>query len=424
VRNIDYFRNKQVTVVGLARSGLACARLMVTLGARVRVTDNQDTPAIREHAGLLQSSSIPVELGRHTPEFIEGSDFVITSPGVTSASIPVALADKQHIPVISEVEAGWILCPATIIAVTGSAGKTTVTTLIGSIIEASGRKAYVCGNIGTPFCSQVQHMGPEDIVSLEVSSFQLERIKNFKPRIAVMLNINRNHLDRHRDMQEYLDAKKNIFRNQDEGDFLVLNRDCPVLVSLAHEARGTVVYFNRTKELNPNQAAVAKVAAILGIDRKTYLSVFSGFKGLEHRLEYVAGIRGVTFINDSKATLAESTIWALENIQSPIILIAGGRDKDADYSGIIPSAKNKVKQVILIGQAKEKIAAALKGDLALAQAQDLPEAVRRAFACASPGDCVLLSPMCSSFDMFSSYEERGRVFKEAVRALEKNLTPP
>ena len=382
MRNIEYFRNKRVTIVGLARSGLACARLLAALGARVRITDNQDTAAIRLRAAELQGSDAEIELGRHTPEFVRGSDLVVVSPGVTAASTPVALADSLGIPVISEMEVGWILCPATIVAVTGSTGKTTVTTLIGSVIQASGRKAFVCGNIGTPLCSQVQSMGPQDLVSLEVSSFQLERIKSFKPRLAVILNINRNHLDRHRDMQEYLDAKKRIFRNQDDKDFLVLNRDCPALLPLAKETRSMVVYFNQTKDLNPNQAAVVAVGAVLGIDKKTCLDVFAAFKGLEHRLEHVTSIRDVTFINDSKATLAESTVWALENIRSPIILIAGGTDKGVDYRGIIPAAQHKVKHVILIGQAKEKIAAALAGVLPLSEAADMDEAVRRAFAAA------------------------------------------
>jgi UDP-N-acetylmuramoylalanine--D-glutamate ligase len=232
-----------------------------------------------------------------------------------------------------------------------------------------------------------------------------------------MLNINRNHLDRHADVQEYLDAKKNIFRNQDAEDFLVLNRDDPAFAGLGRQVKSTTVFFHPTKDFNPNQAAVAAVCAILGIDKKIYTGVFASFRGLEHRLEFVAQINDVKFVNDSKATVAESTVWAIENTPSPIILIAGGKDKGVDYAGILPAALGRVKEVILIGSAKQKIAEALKGKLCLSEAATLEEAVRAAFQKARAGDCVLLSPMCSSFDMFSSYEERGRVFKESVRAL-------
>jgi UDP-N-acetylmuramoylalanine--D-glutamate ligase len=420
MRNRDYFKNKNVTVVGLACSGIACANLLFDLNAKVSLTDISDNPSTRLAASRLKSKNINLELGRHSPEFIRGRDFIVVSPGVTNSSLALVWADKFNIPAISEIEVAWILCPSPVIATTGSSGKTTVATLIGKILEVSGKKAFICGNIGTPFSAEVDKMGPDDFVSLEVSSFQLERIRKFKPKIAVMLNFSRNHLDRHKDMQEYLEAKKRIFLNQDKNDFLVLNEQDQVLKNLAKETKAKVVYFSESKDLNPNQAAVVTVGSILGIDRDACLSIFAEFKGLEHRLEYVTQINNIKFINDSKATTVESTAWALRNISSPIILIAGGRDKGVDYKGILDLAREKVKEVILIGEAQEKIREVFKGFLSLDQSETMEEAVNKAFHKARAGDCVLLSPMCSSFDMFVNYEDRGRVFKDAVYNLAKN----
>ena len=417
MRNIDYFRNKKVTVVGLARSGLACAQLLSDLGAEVSVTDCSDTPAVRLNTVRLKEKNIRFESGRHTPEFIAGRDFIVISPGVTNTSLPVTWARELGIPVIAEIEVAWMVCPACVIAVTGSSGKTTVATLIGKVLEASGKRVFVCGNIGTPFCGEVAKIGPDDFVSLEVSSFQLETIRSFKPKIAVMLNFSRNHLDRHKDIEEYLNAKKRIFMNQGEDEFLVLNKQDPVLKGLAGEAKAKAVYFSETGQFNPNQAAVAAVSSILGINNDLCARVFADFKGLEHRLEYVTRVNNIIFINDSKATTVESAVWAIKNISSPVILIAGGRDKGVDYRGIIDVSRKKVKEVIVIGEARQKIEDALRGALPLNDASTLEEAVRKAFHDAAPGDCVLLSPMCSSFDMFLDYEERGRVFKNAVYAL-------
>jgi len=418
MRNKEYFKDKKVLIVGLARSGVAAANLLFDLGAKVTVTDKQDNELVRDNARLLKSDKIQVELGRHSEEYVRNSSLLVISPGVANNAYPVVLADKLNIPVISEIELGWMLCSGTIIAVTGSGGKTTVTTLIGKIIEASGRKVFVCGNIGKPFCLEVSKIGTEDFVSLEISSFQLERIKSFKPKIALILNISKNHLDRHADMQEYIDAKKRIFMNQDKDDFLILNSEDSFLKDFAKEAKSRAIYFSKTISLNPNQAAVVVVAELLGIGKDKYLKVFSEFKGLEHRMEFVAEINGVRFINDSKATVAESCAWAIKNIPSRIILISGGKDKGVDYRVILDAAAEKVKKVIVIGEAKDKIKAALGNSLPVEEAVTLQDAVRNAFNQASRGDSVLLSPMCSSFDMFTNYEERGRVFKEVVHSLE------
>jgi len=422
MRNTEYFTNKKIAIIGLARSGLACANLLYNLGSKVSVTDNRDNDSTRLNASMIKSKEITVELGRHTKGFIQNKDLVVVSPGVTNDAQPVIWAREFKIPVISEIELAWLLCPATVIAVTGSNGKTTVTTLIGRILQAQGRRVFVCGNIGTPFSCEVEKMNEADFVSLEVSSFQLEGIDKFKPKIAVILNFTRNHLDRYKNMQEYLEAKKRIFRNQDKSDYLVLNSEDPIVRGLEKETNALVIYFSQTQKLNPNQAAVLAVASILGIDEAGVLNVTKEFKGIEHRLEFVGQINNIRFINDSKATTADSSAWALKNINGPVILIAGGVHKGVDYGLILELARKKIKQAILIGEARNIIKEAFAGSFPTEEASTLEEAVSKAFMKAVPGDCVLLSPMCSSFDMFSNYEERGNIFKRSVYDLIKNNT--
>lgn len=414
MKNADYFKNKRITIVGLARSGLACADLLYNLGAEVSITDNQDNEATRLNASRLKSKSINLELGKHTQEFIKNRDFMVVSPGVPNNALPIVWAEQFKIPIISEIELAWVLCAGTVIAITGTNGKTTVTTLIGKVLEAAGKNVFICGNISNPFSGEVNKIEADNFVALEVSSFQLERIQNFKPKIAVILNFSCNHLDRHKDIAEYLGIKKRIFMNQDSSDYLVLNYDDPVVRNFSKETKAQVVYFKEKENLNPNQSGVLAAASILGIDSELCFKVFREFKGIEHRLEFVTKINNVIFINDSKATTADSTIWALKNIPEPIILIAGGRHKGIDYKIIRDLAREKVKEAILIGEAAERIKDSLGGSLSIQRAITLKEAVQKAFSKASPGDCVLLSPMCSSFDMFQDFEERGKVFKEAV----------
>ncbi|MFH1198881.1 MAG: UDP-N-acetylmuramoyl-L-alanine--D-glutamate ligase [Candidatus Omnitrophota bacterium] len=414
MRNTDYFKNKKVTIVGFARSGLTAANLLYDLGAKVSVTDNKDNETTRLNAAKLKSKEICFELGGHNREVIQNSDFVILSPGVPAHAQPVVWAKEFGVRIISEIELAYILCPATIIAVTGSNGKTTTTILISKVLEASGRKVWTCGNIGNPFSGEVQKMAEGDYVCLEVSSFQLETIDKFKPKISVILNFSRNHLDWYSNMQEYLDAKARIFLNQEKEDYLVLNRGDAVLRDLAKKAKAKIAFFEQEQGFNSNQSAVIAVGNILGIKKEAALKVFQDFKGVEHRQECVARINGIKFINDSKATTVESAMWALESILEPIIWIAGGRDKGLDYSLIRDLALRKVKNLILIGEAKEKIRKVFDGALSMRDANTLEEAVGAAFRGARPGDAVLLSPMCSSYDMFKDYEERGRQFKEIV----------
>ena len=420
--NSAYFKNKKVTIVGLACSGVACANLLHRLGAIVNVTEIKDDPQCRQARAKLCSSKIKVELGKHSRDLIKQADAVVISPGVALNSLCVNWAKEFNKLLISEIEAASILCPAQIIAITGSNGKTTVTTLIAKALSAAGKKVFVCGNIGNPFCADVQKMREGDFVVLEVSSFQLETIKNFKPKIALIINLTPNHLDRYKNMREYLAAKKRIFLNQDKNDFLILNGLDPWLKKAASTAASKVKFFTRESGLNSNQSAVFKVGQILGVDKQKMLDVFREFKGLEHRLEEVTVINKVKFINDSKATTADSAIWALNSIFSPVVLIAGGRHKGIDYGVIVKAAKGKVKHIVLIGEAKDIIARDLNGEgFSIEKVDTLKEAVTKAYLSAKPGYTVLLSPMCSSYDMFINYEERGRAFKKIVLDLALKL---
>ncbi|MDD5292414.1 MAG: Mur ligase family protein, partial [Candidatus Omnitrophica bacterium] len=271
--------------------------------------------------------------------------------------------------------------------------------------------------------SCVDKIKDTDFVSLEVSSFQLETIKEFRPKVSVILNFTPDHLDRYKDLGEYMEAKRRIFLNQKKEDFLILNYNDKNLRSLAAEAKARVIFFGEGKgedkksRFNPNQQAVLKVTEALKINRDVCLKVFDEFKGIEHRMEWVAAIDGVDFVNDSKGTNVESTMWGLENSTKPLILIAGGRDKGSDFSSISGLVAKKVKYLVLFGEAKDKIRKALSGVVKTSEAKDIYEAVDMAFSKAGKGDCVLLSPMCASFDMFSNYEERGRIFKDIVKKM-------
>ncbi len=416
----SFYKGKKVTVVGMARSGIAASRLLKRLGADVTLTDKNDSPQLKDLAAKLKEEGIGVELGTHCRSSFEGRDLVVISPGVPLSAEPVKWAKDSRIEVISEIELASSVCPAPIIAITGTNGKTTTTTLVGEVIRQAGHKAYILGNIGAPFSSEVLNIRREDFVSLEISSFQLETIKNFHPKIAVILNLTPDHLDRYKDVPEYLEAKKRIFMNQDKKDWLIFNYGDEALRGIAPKDGPRVLFFNQSANegtFNQNQLAVLVVAKALGIDRTVCLEVFKNFKGVEHRMEFVRELRGVEFINDSKATNIDSTIWALKNIAKPAVLIAGGRDKGSDFSSINELVRDKVKFAVLVGESSARIASAWDGVLPLKQVQTFKEAVESAFAKADSGDCVLFSPMCKSFDMFTDYEHRGRTFKELVHQL-------
>lgn len=416
-------KRKTVAIVGAARSGIAAANLVLKCGGRPKITDTQPLLSLEVAlAGLDNRCLTPVESGGHTRDFILSSDLVVASPGVRRDAEPLQWARSAGIPVWSEIELAWRFCARPVIAVTGSNGKTTTVTLISRVINAGGKKASLCGNVGTPFSRQVLSEEAADYFVVELSSFQLELIESFRPHIAVLLNFSQNHLDRHADMQEYFEAKKRIFLNQTPADFAVLNDRDDMVRGLAGGLQAQVRFFNREGETqNPDHLAALEVARIVGVPDKVAQSVFDSFPGVEHRTERVRVLDGVEYINDSKATTAESGLWALTRVPGPIILICGGHDKGRiDFSALAGPAREKVKKMIVLTReetVREKLHQAFGTLVPMEDQPDMESAVRSARAQAAAGDKVLLSPMFASFDMFKNFEERGKVFKEIVNRL-------
>jgi len=420
---------KIATVVGLGISGAGAALLLNKKGWEVRVTEGADTREVRERAqGLRKLSGVKIELGGHTRDFIAGSQLVVTSPGIRDNAAPLVWARESGIPVIDEIELGYRFCPCRIVAVTGTNGKSTTTTLIGEILRSAGLDAVVCGNIGLSFCEKVMHAKKNSVIVLEASSFQLQRTDKFRPYVSVFLNITQNHLDRHKNFREYLDAKLNIFKNQKRSDWAVLNYEDKHLKHINKHIGSRVLYFRDSPAPDMllkgghnvrNALAATLVGNIFKIKPEIIKSALKEFRGLEHRCEYVAEVDGVKFINDSKATTVDAAIWAIRSFDKPVILIAGGRDKGSDFTVLKDTIEKKVKAIVLIGEARTKIRTQLLGSAPIREAQDLDSAVDFGFNLAGEGDIVLLSPMCASFDMFKNFEERGKHFKKAVMALDK-----
>lgn len=450
IKKQDYtdFKDRRVTVVGLARSGMSAAFLLRDLGAEVYATDSGNSDDLMKNEELLKSKNIKVEIGEHTRPFIKDKDLIVISPGVAENSPAVIWANEEGIPIISEIELGYLCCDAPIIAITGTNGKSTVTTLIGEILKKDGKDVVVCGNLGNPFCGEIPRIKSDSIVVLEVSSFQLERIKDFRPYVSVLLNISQNHFDRHPDLNSYVNAKARIFQNQEASDWAVLNYDDALVRELKKKTKANVLYFSRANKvmgayLEKNSLTISTngteqllceasqlkirgghnienvlaslcVASIFGINPKKAEEAVKDFKGLEHRFEYVTSVDDIDFINDSKSTTVLSTMRALEACDKPVILIAGGKDKGSDFTKARSTIVLKVKDIVLIGAARDKIKEHLKGAVPITEANSMEEAVKIAYFKADKGNAVLLSPMCASFDMFRDFEDRGRVFKEAV----------
>lgn len=445
-------KNKKVTVVGLGNSGLNAAILLSDVGARVQVTDSRDNRDVQNNLAALKDRKIRIETGGHTKDFIRGSELIVLSPGVEDSSPAVKWAVELNIPMISELELGFRFCKGRIIAITGTNGKSTVATLIGEILKDAGIEMIVCGNIGNSLCGEMQRISDRTLVVLEVSSFQLERTKRFKPHIAAILNITDDHLDRYKRFDDYFNEKLKVFRNQDKDDILILNYDAENLRPLKDMARSRTLFYSRydrvagaysrddeivslvdgeehklcsindirylkgTHNLE-NVLVSSLVACLLGVDAQSIRDTVRKFKGLPHRFETVGILGGVEFVDDSKGTTVDSTYRALESCEVPVILIAGGRDKNSDYSVIKDLIRKKVKALILIGEARERIKKALGSVVETRYADTMPEAVKTSYRLAKGKTMVLLSPMCSSFDMFRDYKERGDAFREAVRKL-------
>jgi UDP-N-acetylmuramoylalanine--D-glutamate ligase len=445
-------KDKRVLVVGLGKSGVASALFLKARGARVTVSDTKSPDQLRDEIPALLDHGIAVETGGHGERTFRGQDLIVVSPGVPVDAPPLVQARASGEPVIGEIELAAQYLPGPIVAITGSNGKTTTTTLAGDVITAGGFPTVVGGNIGTPAISLVERAGRDTVVVLEISSFQLETIQTFRPKVAVILNITPDHLDRHRTFQTYVDAKARIFENQQPSDYAVLNEDDPTCLTLAGRTRAQVFWFSRKKEVKQgayvdggrilfrdgagqreimlvseislkgahnveNVLAAVCTGALMGVPADMIRQAVRNFKAVEHRLEYVATIKGVEYYDDSKATNVDATIKALESFPANIHLILGGKDKGSDYTVLNDLLRQRVKRVYTIGAAAEKIESHIKGAAEVVHAETLDNAIRRATAVAQPGDIVLLAPACASFDQFQSYNHRGRVFKEVVYAL-------
>lgn len=441
-------KGKKVLVIGLARTGRECARFLAEQGASVTVSDLRPEVELKDEVNSLAGLPIRYFFGAEERRWLEGIDCVIPSPGVAAENPLLSEAAASGIPVLSEIELAYRFFRAPLVAVTGTNGKSTTTTLIGEMVKAGGQKVFVGGNLGTPFIGAVS--GEWDWGVLEISSFQLEWIERFRPRIAVLLNVTEDHLDRYTTFDDYRRAKERIFEAQSEGEFAVLNREDPRVWALKANVKARVISFGfaevsegayatanmivwrdgANEERFPladvkiqgvhnveNMMAAVAAAKLAGIARQPIQQTLESFPGLEHRLEFVREKDGVSYYNDSKGTNVGAVVKSLAGFSAPVILIAGGVDKGGDYGPLEEGIKRKVRRLVLFGAAKNVIARALGPLTETVIVENLTAAVGDAAAAARAGDVVLLSPACSSFDQFRNYAERGRSFKNLVQAL-------
>lgn len=439
---------KEVMVVGLGRTGVETARFLARRGARVRVSDVRPEPELRGAIEALGDLPVRRLLGGEKIEWLDGVELVIPSPGVAAENPLLKEARRRGVPILSEIEIAWRFLSPPVVAITGTNGKSTTTSAIGEILKAHGLNVFVGGNIGAPLIGFAGGGWQWGVV--EVSSFQLEWAERFRPRIAVLLNLTEDHLDRYADMAAYSEAKRRIFRAQESTDVAVLNRDDPLVWAMRERIRARVVSFGwsaigdglcaSTREIVwrdggreerfplakvkvqgvhnvENLMAAIAVGRAVGVPAPTIQRVIEQFPGLEHRLEFVREKNGVRFYDDSKGTNVGAVLKSLMSFAGPVILLAGGVDKGGDYRVLTSELKAKVKKLILFGAAKEKIRAALGALVDTAVVENLEAAVREAERSARAGDVVLLSPACSSFDMFQNYAERGRAYQALVKAL-------
>lgn len=446
--------------MGAARSGIACARFLAQRGATVALNDRKAIEEWPAEALALKTDGVGFVAGDAPSWLLDQIELVVVSPGVPTASIPIRYAERAGAEVIGEIELASRFLRGRIVAITGTNGKTTTTTLIGELLKNAGLGVQVGGNIGTPLVSLVETSSDDGWTVAEVSSFQLETTKEFHPSVALVLNVTPNHMDRYETLTDYAAAKHRIFRQQTTGDVAILNADDETVSSWAGGLKAHVVLFSVRRELDEGlflregreivsrtnegervlmtrdemqlrglhnvENVLAALAAGLacGADPASMRETAREFRPVEHRLEQVAEIDGVTFYNDSKATSVDATLKALEAFAGDagkIVLILGGRGKRAPYAPLAVLVRRHVRKLILIGEDAETIEAELKTDAACERASDMADAVRRAFAAATAGDTVLLAPACASFDMFQSFEHRGQVFKGEVQSLRSKV---
>lgn len=450
-------KGKKCIVVGAGKSGLSAARFLAGMGAEVVLNDRADLEALFGPKEKVQFEEEGIDLagGGHHAELFLDRALIVLSPGVPASAQPLASvladAEKRGAEVISELELGYRFIDARLIAVTGTNGKSTVTTLLETVLAKAGKKVFAGGNLGTPLTEYLIGGDRADIAILEVSSFQLERIKDFRPFISIMLNVTADHLDRYASMDAYVEAKKRIFMNQTEGEFAILNMDDERVAGFASSIKAMTIPFGLTGhgaggvfidgeriisdiegrkasieislfEKNgiynvENAMAVFAAAMLCGLSGKQFCAGLEEFEPLPHRMQRVGEYMGIGFYDDSKATNVGAAVNSLENAKGRVVLIAGGKDKGGSYEPLKEIVREKAKGVVLLGEAAATISSALAGTAHIIFAEGMKDAVIQAFKLASKGDSVILSPACSSFDMYKNYMDRGLAFQEAVRTL-------
>jgi UDP-N-acetylmuramoylalanine--D-glutamate ligase len=460
--------NKHITVVGLGITGDAVARFLVNQGAKVTVTDSSSGDQVKKTAEKLKDMGVMIELGKHNPIHFNDTELIVLSPGVPHTAKHFNAARERGIPVLGEIELAFRFISEPIIAVTGTNGKTTTTTLLGEMLMKSGKRTFVGGNIGNPLIDYVNSNQKADCIVLELSSFQLDTIEHFRPDVAVLLNITDDHMDRYPNFKAYVNSKARIFENQTSNDIAVLNGfDCAIKEISPRLKAKKIFFYQKDKvsamskeyaviqkqtalskspifiymgdlkgwspdfsEFKPvgihnleNASAAILAALAAGATKEGINSALKNFKGLSHRLEKVAAINGVDFINDSKATNTDAVAKAMEAFDQPQIVIMGGRDKDSDFHRLRSIVQRHAKRLILIGESAQKIYAVLSDIVDTEFAGSMQDAALKAFKASVPGDVVLLAPGCASFDMYTNYKERGEDFCHAVQLLDFRRSP-
>lgn len=447
------FNNKKILVVGFGKSGFSTARYLISRGAKVTLGDiKPETDLDKDMLKGLRDSGVHLETGEHRTETFIGSDMIIVSPGVPLDIKPLLAARDAGVPITGELETASRLFDTPILAVTGTNGKTTAVTLLGEIIKKSGLNLFSGGNIGTPLMDYVSGEKRADYVLVEVSSFQLDTTEKFNPAVSLILNITPDHLDRYESFDAYARSKLNITRNQGIGRYAVVNDDDPLLHGFNPESEVSVLRYGVKKGSDRNAyieenrlivnlpgqmeqsyniddfslpgehnagnlMGVILAASCIGMKQEIIQEVITGFKGLPHRLEHVAKKEGVDFYDDSKATNVDAAVKSLSAFDRPVILIAGGIHKGGEYSPLVEASRPRVKKGVFIGEARNRLGEAFEDNVPYEFAEDMKDAVKKAFSLAEEGDVILLAPACSSFDMFTGYSHRGRVFKEEIEGL-------
>ena len=445
-------KDKKISIIGAVRSGLGAAKLAKKIGAIPFVSDSGSEEKLKLSIEYLRNDSINFEVGKHSDKVFD-CDLMVVSPGVPSNADVILQAQKRELNIISEIEFASYFNKANIIAITGTNGKTTTTTLCGYLFNHCGVKTYTAGNIGLAFSEVAPQTNEKEYISLEVSSFQLDLIDKFKPKISMILNITPDHLNRYENsLEKYAQSKLRIYKNQDASDFLIINKDSGLLYKYLTKTNSQVFFFSTDNKVSngcylfendirfvkdskeeftfpvselsikgehnvQNAMAVIIAAKIINLNNEKIKEALRTFEGVEHRLELVREIDGIKFINDSKATNVDSVIVALKSFNDPIFLILGGRDKGNDYSQIENLVEEKVKKIYAIGESAEKVFNYFHKKVKTELKKNFQDVINTALSEARKGDIVLLSPACASFDMFDSYEHRGKVFKELVNKI-------